>query len=151
MEDSLIEEIKVLSYENDMFGTYDKAMAICDFLQLETNKQLLEKNSLIAIYGSWGIGKSCLMKTIQSNLPENEFETVWFDTWKYEKDDNLPYSLLKYMTKDKIVNKLKKNGKNILEIGYNILKSMAKGVDINLGIVSVKPGDSIDEVQKLDE
>ncbi len=55
------------------------------------------------------------------------------------------------MTKDKIVNKLKKNGKNILEIGYNILKSMAKGVDINLGIVSVKPGDSIDEVQKLDE
>ena len=76
MEDSLIEEIKVLSYENDMFGTYDKAMAICDFLHLETNKQLLEKNSLIAIYGSWGIGKSCLMKTIQSNLPENEFETV---------------------------------------------------------------------------
>lgn len=151
MEDSLIEEIKVLSYENDMFGTYDKAMAICDFLQLETNKQLLEKNSLNAIYGSWGIGKSCLMKTIQSNLPENEFETVWFDTWKYEKDDNLPYSLLKYMTKDKIVNKLKKNGKNILEIGYNILKSMVKGVDINLVIVSVKPGDSIDEVQKLDE
>ena len=151
MEDSLIEEIKVLSYENDMFGTYDKAMAICDFLQLETNKQLLEKNSLIAIYGSWGIGKSCLMKTIQRNLPEKEFETVWFDTWKYEKDDNLPYSLLKYMTKDKIVNKLKKNGKNILEIGYNILKSMAKEVDINLGIVSVKPGDSIDEVQKLDE
>lgn len=150
MEDSLIEEIKVLSYENDMFGTYDKAIAVCDFLQLENNKKLLEKNNLIAIYGSWGIGKSCLMKTIESKLPKNEFETVWFDTWKYEKDDNLPYSLFKYMTKDKIGNKLKKKGKNILEIGYNIFKSMAKGIDINLGIVNVKPGESMDEVQKLE-
>ena len=49
------------------FGTYDKAIAICNFLQLENNKKLLEKNNLIAIYGLWGIGKSGLMKTIESN------------------------------------------------------------------------------------
>ena len=134
-----------------MFGTYDKAIAICNFFNLEDSKQLLEKNNLIAIYGPWGIGKSCLMKTIQSNLPENKFETVWFDTWKYEKDDNLPYSLLKFMTKDKKISKLKENGKNILEIGYSILKSMAKGIDVNLGIINIKPGEAIDEVQKLDE
>ena len=151
MEESLIEEIKVLNRENDMFGTYDKAIAICNFLNLEDSKQLLEKNNLIAIYGPWGIGKSCLMKTIQSNLPENKFETVWFDTWKYEKDDNLPYSLLKFMTKDKKISKLKESGKNILEIGYSILKSMAKGIDVNLGIINIKPGEAIDEVQKLDE
>lgn len=151
MEESLIEEIKVLNRENDMFGTYDKAIAICNFLNLEDNKQLLEKNNLIAIYGSWGIGKSCLMKTIQSNLPENKFETVWFDTWKYEKDDNLPYSLLKFMTKDKKINKFKENGKNILETGYSILKSMAKGIDVNLGIINIKPGEAMDEVQKSDE
>ena len=36
MEESfLIEEIKVLNRENDMFGTYDKAIAICNFLNLE--------------------------------------------------------------------------------------------------------------------
>ena len=151
MEESLIEEIKILNRENDMFGTYDKAIAICNFLNLEDSKQLLEKNNLIAIYGPWGIGKSCLMKTIQSNLPENKFETVWFDTWKYEKDDNLPYSLLKFMTKDKKISKLKESGKNILEIGYSILKSMAKGIDVNLGIINIKPGEAIDEVQKLDE
>ena len=34
MEESLIEEIKVLNRENDMFGTYDKAIAICNFLNL---------------------------------------------------------------------------------------------------------------------
>lgn len=49
MEESLIEEIKVLNSENDMFGTYNKAIAICNFLQLENNKKLLEKNNLIAI------------------------------------------------------------------------------------------------------
>ena len=151
MEESLIEEIKVLNSGNDMFGTYDKAIAICNFLQLENNKKLLEKNNLIAIYGLWGIGKSCLMKTIESNLPKNEFETVWFDTWKYEKDDNLPYSLLKFMTKNKKINRLKENGKNILETGYSILKIMAKGIDINLGIINIKPEEAIDEVQKLDE
>ena len=95
MEESLIEEIKVLNRENDMFGTYDKAIAICNFFNLEDSKQLLEKNNLIAIYGPWGIGKSCLMKTIQSNLPENKFETVWFDTWKYEKDDNFTIFIAK--------------------------------------------------------
>lgn len=151
MEENLIEEIKVLNSENDMFGTYDKAIAICNFLQLENNKKLLEKNNLIAIYGGWGIGKSCLMKTIESNLPKNEFETAWFDTWKYEKDDNLPYSLLKFMTKNKKINRLKENGKNILETGYSILKSMAKGIDINLGIINIKPREAIDAVQKLDE
>ena len=144
MEESLIEEIKVLNSGNDMFGTYDKAIAICNFLQLENNKKLLEKNNLIAIYGLWGIGKSCLMKTIESNLPKNEFETVWFDTWKYEKDDNLPYSLLKFMTKDKKINKVKGNGKNILETGYSILKGMAKGIDINLVIINIKPGEAMD-------
>ena len=151
MEKSLIEEIKVLNKENDMFGTYEKAISICDFLQLENNKELLEKNNLIAIYGSWGIGKSCLMKTIQSNLPQNKFETIWFNTWKYEKDDNLSYSLLKFITKDKSINKIKKDGKAILETGYSILKSMARGIDINLGIINIKPGEAIDEVQKLDE
>ena len=41
----------------------------------------------------------------------------------------MPYSLLKFMTKDKKINKFKGNGKNILETGYSILKSMAKGID----------------------
>ena len=55
------------------------------------------------------------------------------------------------MTKDKKINKFKGNGKNILETGYSILKSMAKGIDINFGIINIKPGEAIEEVQKLDE
>lgn len=53
MEESLIEEKKILTEENDMFSTYEKAISICDFIELEENKKLLEKNNLIAIYGSY--------------------------------------------------------------------------------------------------
>ena len=42
MEESLIEEIKVLNRENDMFETYDKAIAICNFLNLEVCKNFIE-------------------------------------------------------------------------------------------------------------
>ena len=62
--DNLIEEIKEINQDNDIFGTYQKARSICDFLELDSNKEILEKNNLIAIYGSWGSGKSCLMKTL---------------------------------------------------------------------------------------
>ena len=36
----------------------------------------------------------------------------------YEKDDNLPYSLLKFMTKNKKINKFKENGKNMKYLKY---------------------------------
>ena len=64
----IIEQIKLIDESNDIYGTYNKAVSICNFLELEANEELLSKNNLIAIYGSWGSGKSCLMKTIEQNL-----------------------------------------------------------------------------------
>ena len=83
---NVIEEVKIINDTNDIFATYSKAKSICEFLELDANKEILEKNNLIAIYGSWGTGKSCLMKTIQENLSKEKFDTLWFDTWKYEKE-----------------------------------------------------------------
>ena len=42
--DNLVEEIKEINQENDIFGTYNKAKSICDFLELDSNKEILEKN-----------------------------------------------------------------------------------------------------------
>ena len=105
--DNLIEEIKEINKDNDIFGTYQKSKSICDFLELDSNKEILEKNNLIAIYGPWGSGKSCLMRTMYNNLNPKKFNVIWFDTWKYEKDDNLAYSLFKYIGKDSFFNKIK--------------------------------------------
>lgn len=149
--DNLIEEVKEINEDNDIFGTYQKAKSICDFLELDTNKEILEKNNLIAIYGSWGSGKSCLMKTIYNNLNREKFDVIWFNTWKYEKDDNLAYSLFKYIGKDNYWDKIIEQGNNFLSNAYGIFKSLAKGVEVNLGILNVKPGEMLDEAEKQDK
>lgn len=149
--DNLIEEIKEINKDNDIFGTYQKSKSICDFLELDSNKEILEKNNLIAIYGPWGSGKSCLMRTMYNNLNPKKFNVIWFDTWKYEKDDNLAYSLFKYIGKDSFFNKIKEQGSNVLDNAYGIFKSLSKGIELNLGILNIKPGEALDEAEKQDE
>jgi len=89
---NLIEEVKEIDKNNDMFGTYKKAKSICEFLELDSNKEILEKNNLIAIYEAWGTGKSCLMKTIYSKLDCNKFIEFMLNDSNYFKyltnDDN---------------------------------------------------------------
>ena len=120
-------------------------------MELDRNKEILEKNNLIAIYGSWGSGKSCLMKTIYNNLNSEKFDVMWFNTWKYEKDDNLAFSLFKYIGKDSFFDKIKENGSNVLNNAYGIFKSLSKGIELNLGILNIKPGEALDEAEKQDE
>ena len=143
----IIEQVKLIDESNDIYGTYNKAVSICNFLELEANEELLSKNNLIAIYGSWGSGKSCLMKTIEQNLNKSKFKTKWFDTWKYEKDDNLPYSLFKFILQDDILNNLKEKGESALNYAYGLFKSLVKGVELNFNAITLKPGEILDEAE----
>ena len=44
----------------------------------------------IGIFGEWGTGKTTLMKMIKDKLDNNDdILTVWFDSWKYEKEKYL--------------------------------------------------------------
>ena len=52
----------------------------------------------IGIFGEWGTGKSTLMNSIEKKLEEGRKDvlTIWFNAWKYERDNNLAVvSLLK--------------------------------------------------------
>jgi len=148
----LIEEMKYIESADDIYGTYDKAKCICEYLELESNRELLQKNNIIAIYGPWGSGKSCLMKNIEKDIDRDKFETVWFDTWKYEKDDNLAYSLFKFIGKDRFLTKLKKEGMFTLKNAFGILASISKGVEINMGNYGTfKPGEAVKEAQEQQE
>lgn len=148
MKQSVIEEVKEINESNDLYGTYSKAKSICDFLQLEDNINLLEKNNLITIYGPWGSGKSCLMKTIEQQVNKELFETKWFNTWKYEKDNNLPYSLFKFILKDNHKEEFKENAKFAWRTVKNIFKSVAKSSEFNFGIFTFKPGEIIDGAEE---
>lgn len=42
----------------------------------------------IGVFGTWGSGKTSLMKMVRKYLPE-DFTVAWFDAWKYDKEETL--------------------------------------------------------------
>lgn len=42
----------------------------------------------IGVFGTWGSGKTSLMKMVQKGLPE-KYTAAWFDAWKYDKEETL--------------------------------------------------------------
>lgn len=42
----------------------------------------------IGIFGTWGSGKTSLMKMIRKGLPKN-YTLAWFDAWKYDNEETL--------------------------------------------------------------
>lgn len=138
----LVEDLKIIDEENDLINTVEKADAINSFIN--NNDEYLKKNNLIAIYGKWGSGKSCLMKTLESKLDKEKYITTWFDTWMYEKDRNLPFSLLKYILKDR-------RYKNVIKIGREMLEGFVNSMEINLGAITFNFKDMMDRVEKYEE
>lgn len=151
MIEEVIENVKEIDENNDLFGTYTKAKSILDFIELKENEKLLSENNLIAIYGEWGIGKSCLMKTIQENLDKERYDTCWFDTWKYEHDTNLAYSLLKFIDNGNFIRKLEKSTTIGLKTVFGLMKSFASGIQINTKATSLNLNDMITCAQEEDK
>lgn len=147
MLNELIENVKEINSENDIFGTYQKAISITEFIELDENEKLLSENNLIAIYGEWGTGKSCLMKTIASKLNKQKYDISWFDTWKYEHDDNLAYSLFKFIGQERFLEQPKI--KTILKNVYDIFQSLTNGIELNYGPLNLKPGEVINKADEL--
>lgn len=46
------------------------------------------------IFGSWGSGKTTLMRAVQGRLAGDDVVTVWFNAWRYEKEPHLIIPLL---------------------------------------------------------
>jgi len=95
---------------------------------------------MIVLYGNWGSGKSSVIKYIHDELnndKEEKFISIIFDAWLYEKDDNLPYSLLEFIL-DKLVEKfnddeeIKEKAEDALKVGWQVLESMARTVKFNI-------------------
>ncbi len=42
----------------------------------------------IGVFGTWGSGKTSLMKMVKNKLPA-DFTVAWFDAWKYDKEETL--------------------------------------------------------------
>jgi tRNA A37 threonylcarbamoyladenosine biosynthesis protein TsaE len=71
-----------------------------DFDSLSNTIARIVKNShphfTVGIYGEWGTGKTTLMRAIETNLKEEgvsekkqKILSVWFNAWKYEREEHL--------------------------------------------------------------
>ena len=49
----------------------------------------------VGIFGTWGSGKTTLMRAIEARLKRHsDIVTVWFTAWRYEKEEHLIVPLL---------------------------------------------------------
>ncbi len=58
---------------------------------VETLADIIQTGSTpltIGVFGTWGSGKTSLMKMIKKQLP-GKFTVAWFDAWKYDKEETL--------------------------------------------------------------
>lgn len=91
------------SYVNDLPVKYISEDKLNFSVYCDTIYKLIQSDShntplTIGIFGSWGAGKTSLMQMIQSRIRETEetkgYLQVWFDAWKYDKEEQLWRALL---------------------------------------------------------
>ncbi len=84
----------------------------------------------VGIFGGWGTGKTTLMQMIQKEIENNKdysdiATTIWFDSWRYERDE---YSLMIPLIRSiilKIEDTLKNDNENSKK--NNALKNVKEG------------------------
>lgn len=113
-------QIPVLSktFSEDIHVLDDKAVKSATFFNFDTYSKALTRiicskdtktPLVIGIFGEWGSGKTSLMRTMEKNIHETEgsnIKTIWFDAWKFDKEDAIWRSLLM-----RILDELKTRGK----------------------------------------
>ena len=128
---NLLADIPYEYQENDI--QYSKVLGIKTFLTNKENKEFLEKNNLIAVYGEWGSGKSSIFKTLKKSIETGQdYIPLIFETWKYEKDDNLAFSLLEFILSslNNLIDSKKEN--ELIKTAYNILRNFSKGISLKI-------------------
>jgi hypothetical protein len=81
---------------------------------------------VIGLYGSWGVGKTSLMKLIEAEIDPSKSttQTVWFDAWLYQFDEHPVMGLLHKMVVDLEVTE----ETEVKERIYRIARALGPGI-----------------------
>jgi len=123
-----------LTKKTDLFGTYEKMEFIKTFLNEEVGSEYLRENNMIALYGNWGSGKTTLIHALEKELDRQKYKPIVFYAWKYEKDQNLAFSLYECL-----LDKLKdpKQKKDYIKTARDLLIGSLKGINISVPFVNI--------------
>lgn len=88
----------------------------------------------IGLYGSWGSGKSTIMKSVEKKLTNTSFKVVEFDVWKYE-GDTLRRQFLLETTKQLLGNKEETDLRK--EINYDVEFKEEGPIKVNVKLASL--------------
>ena len=143
-----------------------------DGLRFEQYAQILARAALdtpepftIGVYGGWGSGKTSLMRMIMQQVDSDTEEDaigVWFNAWRYEKEEHLIIPLLATIITaiDEHESKLSAGIKEGVRKLRDALRGILYGVSVKgkIGIpglteaeLSVSPKDMADRYEKLSE
>lgn len=101
---------------------------------------------VVGLYGTWGIGKTSMMRQIRARLDEDEtVKTVWFDPWQHQFDDNPVLALLHTALKD-LDEATRENLKGTLLSLATAVGSMAMKALTNIDISHVRK--IVDQVEE---
>jgi len=116
---------------------------------------------MLVLYGEWGSGKSTVIKAIEKGLNESElkkkYQTFYFNAWKYEKDENLAFSLFEFLIDEvEIMDEYKKYFQTkkkytILKFGYDLLVGSLKGINIGFLFLSWNSGSLIKHLEEIEK
>jgi ribosomal protein L7/L12 len=91
---------------------------------------------VIGVYGTWGIGKTSLMRQIRDRLAQAEkIRTIWFDPWQHQFDEEPAVALLHTLV-DQL--KLGDEGKKLLTVIAGALGSLLLKVTTTLSTADLQ-------------
>ncbi len=138
-----MEQIKFIKDERDLSEDCLDHKGFAGYI--ENAIELADPPFTMGLYGSWGTGKTCLLKRAKDGLIKNGYKVVWFDAWKYENEPNLLWPLLKKLQltapediKKESLKLFKSVGKCALDLGLRSAIAIGSAGTISYGIEDVK-------------
>jgi hypothetical protein len=116
-------------------------------------------NFAIGIFGGWGSGKTTLMTAIKAALPKDDFVTVNFNAWRFEREPQLLIPLLDTIRAE-LVRHARRNAetgaklRQITERLGKVVRALAKGLSGSVGLpgavmVNYDAGQALDALSEL--
>jgi hypothetical protein len=124
--------IKICNDEPAIQDALDRSKYADSFAQVI---QTCDTPLVIGLYGTWGVGKTSLMRLIQSKLDSSKCRSVWFDPWQHQFDEDPAIALLHTMVDELDMGE---EGKKILTIIAGALGSILLKATTTLSTVEIQ-------------